>query len=89
MVAPCEDGYLSARIKPSSPLFATIMNEYESLLEAEKQDGINPEASAARLLQRHVGLVRGPYHGLRKQYLSHQRRRNQRHVHRMHAPDPG
>lgn len=52
VVVPCEDGYLSARIKPSSPLFATIINEYESLLEAEKQNGLSPEASAARLLQR-------------------------------------
>ncbi|OUS34140.1 chemotaxis protein [Rhodobacterales bacterium 56_14_T64] len=52
VVVPCEGGYLSARIKPTSPLFATIMGEYETLLEAEKQDGLSPEASAARLLQR-------------------------------------
>lgn len=52
VVVPCEDGYLSARIKPTSPLFATIINEYELLLEAEQQEGLSPENSAARLLLR-------------------------------------
>jgi len=52
VVVPCKDGYLSARIKPSSPLFITVIGEYETLLKAEQQDGISPEVSAARFLQR-------------------------------------
>ena len=52
VVVPCEDGFLSARIKPSSSLFDTIIAEYETLLEAEQHEGLSPEDSADRLLER-------------------------------------
>lgn len=52
VVVPCEDGFLSARIKPSSPLFDTIIAEYEALLEAEQHEGLSPEDSADRLVER-------------------------------------
>ncbi len=51
-VMPCQDGFLSIRIKPTSPLFATVKKEYASLLLAEKHEGLSPEQSAARLLER-------------------------------------
>ncbi|WIY24570.1 PAS domain-containing protein [Parasedimentitalea psychrophila] len=52
VVVPCEDGFLSARIKPSSPLFDTIIAEYTTLLEAEQHEGLCPEDSAVQLLGR-------------------------------------
>jgi len=52
VVVPCGDGYLSARIKPSSALFSTVIAEYETLLIAEKTEGLSPSDSAAQLLAR-------------------------------------
>ncbi|UWQ78169.1 PAS domain-containing protein [Leisingera sp. S132] len=52
VVTPCDGGYLSARIKPTSPLLKTVQQEYSSLRKAEQQDGLSPEDSAARLLAR-------------------------------------
>ncbi len=51
-VAPCEGGYLSARIKPTGKMFAVIQEEYAALLAAEKSENLTPEASAKRLLAR-------------------------------------
>ncbi|PCJ04570.1 MAG: chemotaxis protein [Rhodobacteraceae bacterium] len=63
VVIPCEDGFLSARIKPSSPLFDTIIAEYEALLEAEQHEGLSPEDSADRLLERLQDLGFEDYEG--------------------------
>lgn len=52
MAMPFEDGYLSVRLKPSSELFKVVQAEYETLLRAEKEDGLTPAQSAAALLQR-------------------------------------
>ena len=52
VVVPSEGGFLSARIKPSSALFATIQTEYKTLLDAEKANGLSPEKSAELLLER-------------------------------------
>lgn len=62
VVVPCGDGYLSARIKPTSPLFATIVAEYEALLAAEQTEGLSPEDSAQRLLDRLKTLGFDDYH---------------------------
>jgi len=62
VIVPCEDGYLSARIKPSSSLFSTIITEYETLLAAEKSDALSPEASAKILLERLKTLGFDDYH---------------------------
>ena len=51
-VIPCEGGYISARIKPSSPVFETIQKEYATLLRQEANDKLSPEDSAAVLLSR-------------------------------------
>ena len=50
-----EDGYLSVRIKPQSPLFAQIPPLYAALLEEERK-GLNPEQSAKRLESMIAGL---------------------------------
>lgn len=52
VVAPAGDGYISARIKPSSPLLAMIKAEYAALRAAEHENGLAPEESANRLLAR-------------------------------------
>ncbi|UWQ59428.1 PAS domain-containing protein [Leisingera caerulea] len=52
IVTPCDGGYLSARIKPTSPLLRTVEKEYSRLRQAEQAEGLSPEDSAARLLDR-------------------------------------
>ncbi|QAX28933.1 PAS domain-containing protein [Leisingera sp. NJS204] len=56
VVTPCDGGYLSARIKPTSPLRKTVEQEYALLRQAERDEGLDPEASAALLLTRLQGL---------------------------------
>lgn len=52
IVTPIEDGYLSVRFKPSSPLFAAVQEEYRTLLQAEKDEDMAPARSAEVLLKR-------------------------------------
>ncbi|UWQ81147.1 PAS domain-containing protein [Leisingera sp. S132] len=56
VVVPCEDGYLSVRIKPSSSLFATVKQGYCDLLKAEQDDGLSPEESRDNLLAWLAGM---------------------------------
>jgi aerotaxis receptor len=49
-VFPLADGYMSVRIKPTSPLFATIKGIYAAIALAERTNGLTPEASDQRLL---------------------------------------
>ena len=51
-VVPCADGYLSVRIKPSSPVFEIVQEEYANLLKIEQEQNLAPEESAALLLNR-------------------------------------
>lgn len=50
VVVPCGDGYLSARIKPSSQVFTEVQRLYAQMLKLEKEEGISPEESAEFLL---------------------------------------
>lgn len=52
VIAPTEDGYLSARIKPTSALFRTIEAEYATLRRRELDEDLDPETSAGILLER-------------------------------------
>lgn len=52
VVMPYDDGYLSARIKPSSDLLKVVEQEYATLRQVENAEGITPEESANRLLGR-------------------------------------
>jgi PAS domain S-box-containing protein len=52
IVTPIEDGYLSVRIKPSSPLLRTIEQEYATLIEMEKDPKSNPAECAQFYLWR-------------------------------------
>ncbi|EDZ45829.1 hypothetical protein RBY4I_1040 [Rhodobacterales bacterium Y4I] len=56
VVVPCETGYLSVRIKPSSSLFDTVKQGYAALLRAEQTEKLTPEESRARLLDWLSGL---------------------------------
>lgn len=62
VVTPHEDGYLSARIKPTSPLKGVVEKEYAALLAAEKSQGLSPEESAGVLLGRIKELGFETYH---------------------------
>ncbi|MBY6057747.1 PAS domain-containing protein [Leisingera daeponensis] len=52
VVTPCEGGYLSARIKPTSPLLKTVQQEYARLHQAEQAEALSPQDSADLLLAR-------------------------------------
>ena len=51
-VMPCPGGYLSTRIKPTSPTLDVVKSLYADLLRAEKEQGLSPEESAALLQER-------------------------------------
>ena len=50
VIVPCEGGFLSARISPSSDLFDEIKTIYAEMRQAEPNDGITPEESAEMML---------------------------------------
>ena len=52
IVTPIEGGYLSVRIKPTSPLLPLIEREYAALLAEEKTHPMKPVESAKILLSR-------------------------------------
>lgn len=52
IVTPIEGGYLSVRLKPSSPMFATIAQEYASLLAAVPDNKAGAKIGAEILSQR-------------------------------------
>ena len=49
---PVKNGYLSVRMKPSSPLLEIAQQEYAMLRERELEEKLSPEASAEVLLER-------------------------------------
>ncbi len=56
VVTPVEDGYLSVRVKPTSPIFARVKEVYAAHLAREKDEGLSPERSATELLETIRGL---------------------------------
>lgn len=54
LIAPIEGGYISTRLKPSSPLRDAVADIYEKLLTREQEEGLTPGASA-EILQQMVG----------------------------------
>ena len=52
IVTPIEGGYLSVRLKPSSPLLSAAETEYRALLPAEEDRHLKPVESAKMLLGR-------------------------------------
>ncbi|SDY39150.1 PAS domain-containing protein [Citreimonas salinaria] len=52
LVAPWNDGYISIRLKPTSPMRETVAAIYADLLKAEREDGLTPQQSAELLLER-------------------------------------
>ncbi len=53
---PCEGGFFSLRIKPSSPLFDKVRAEYAALRDRERSESITPEMSSQLLLERLAAL---------------------------------
>lgn len=52
VVTPCEDGYLSVRIKPTTPLLETVKEVYGDIRRIELEQKPEPEESAQMLLER-------------------------------------
>lgn len=72
-VLPLADGYLSIRIKPTSPFFDTVRREYAALVAQERSEALCAEVSAARLVQRLQSLGFADYqsfmmHALLQEY---------------------
>ncbi|MEP4037499.1 MULTISPECIES: PAS domain-containing protein [unclassified Pseudophaeobacter] len=51
VVVPCDGGFLSARLSPSSPQFEEIKAIYSELQQAETNEDLSPEESAEKLLE--------------------------------------
>lgn len=51
-VAPCGEGYMSARIKPTSPLLGKMEKLYSDARRREQNEGVSPEDSAAWMVAR-------------------------------------
>ncbi|KQB13798.1 PAS domain-containing protein [Rhodobacter capsulatus] len=51
VILPMEGGYLSVRLKPSTPLFDKVQTLYADLCARERGEGLDPEASARMLWQ--------------------------------------
>ncbi|MBI3437794.1 MAG: PAS domain-containing protein [Proteobacteria bacterium] len=52
IVTPVEGGYLSVRLKPSSPVFDVVRREYAALRALEREQSPTPQQSAELLLAR-------------------------------------
>jgi aerotaxis receptor len=50
LVMPCNDGYISVRLKPTGPTHQKVMELYDRLLKDEREKGLTPEASRDSLL---------------------------------------
>ncbi len=72
IVTPIDGGFLSVRLKPSSPLFKTVKSEYVTLRKIEKNDKPSPEKSANTLLSRLHDLGYRDYNAFMASALSHE-----------------
>ena len=61
-VSPVGEGYLSVRLKPTSPLLEVVEREYAALREREEEENLAPEDSAQLLLARLEELGFPDYH---------------------------
>ena len=53
---PCAGGYLSARIKPTSPMLETVEKLYAEARQMEQNDGLSPEDSAKWMVEKIVAM---------------------------------
>lgn len=51
LVSPIDDGFVSIRLKPSSPIFETVKQKYSALLKFEHDQNLSPKASQDVLLK--------------------------------------
>jgi PAS domain S-box-containing protein len=86
IVTPDEGGYLSVRLKPSSPVFELVEQEYRALAEAEAGGQLKPAASGKILLDRIVQLGFRDYAAFMSAALAQEIQARDRHLDRV--PDP-
>ncbi|SEB53975.1 PAS domain-containing protein [Rhodobacter sp. 24-YEA-8] len=67
---PCEGGFFSVRLRPSSPIFEKTRSEYAGLREREQSEGLTPEASSQILLARLAELGFPSYDAFAAQALA-------------------
>lgn len=62
LASPIDNGFLSIRLKPSSPIFETVKKKYAELLNQEQSKKLSPKDSAEILLQEIMNLGFHSYH---------------------------
>lgn len=72
VATPVESGFLSVRLKPSTPLFKTVEQEYRTLVALERDTKISPKDSAAKLLDRLKELGFENYQAFMSAAVSHE-----------------
>ena len=70
LVAPVEGGFISTRLKPSSPIFETVQGLYRDVLAAEARDKLKPAASAEIITRRVQALGFADYGALQSHALA-------------------
>ncbi len=51
IITPVAGGYLSVRMKPTSPMLTMVTDLYQKILRHEREDGLSPEQSAELLIK--------------------------------------
>lgn len=69
LVSPSEGGYISTRLKPSSPLLRQVQDLYADLLRREAE-GLTPAASAEAILDAVHGMGFPSYHAFQSHALT-------------------
>lgn len=72
IVTPVENGYLSVRLKPGSPIFSVVQQEYKNLLAIELEQKLKPAESAQALIARLGELGFADYNAFLATALAHE-----------------
>ncbi|MEZ5798301.1 MAG: histidine kinase [Paracoccaceae bacterium] len=67
---PCDGGYCSIRMRPSTPLFETIKQEYAALVQRERNENLTAAASADILRDRLRALGFADYNAFAAQIIA-------------------
>lgn len=80
VATPMTDGFLSVRLKPSSPLLGAIKQTYAELLAEEREAGLSPQKSAQSLLRRLAAHGFADYQAFMAQALAKEIRARDAHL---------
>ena len=61
-IVPCEGGFLSAHVKPTSQIFKLVQSEYAQMLDREATGNLSPEDSGQHFIEALAKLGFASYH---------------------------